>query len=160
MQYNIGNSSGVVVAGGHGFGLNRTQLCYPVNVYLDSPSNSLFIVNYFGNTIVRWVLGASSWTLVAGNINGISGATSVLLSGPSTVILDPLGNVYVSDSTNNRIQSFLANQTNGTTLAGITGTNGSANNLLSNPLGITFDAQLNLYVADSNNQRIQKFPRY
>ncbi len=160
MQYYIGNSSGVVVAGGDGFGLNSTQLCYPVNVYLDSPSNSLFIVNYFGNTIVRWILGASSWTLVAGNINGMSGVTSLLLSGPSTVILDPFGNVYVSDSSNNRIQSFLVDQTNGTTLAGITGVNGSANNLLDNPLGITFDGQLNLYVADSNNQRVQKFSRY
>ena len=160
MQYNIGNSSGVVVAGGHGFGMNRTQLCYPVNVYLDSPSSSLFIVNYFCNTIVRWVLGASSWTLVAGDINGMSGATSVLLSGPSTVILDPLGNIYVSDSTNNRIQSFLANQTNATTLAGVTGVSGNTSNLLNYPLGIAFDAQLNLYVADSNNQRVQKFPRY
>jgi len=160
MEYYIGNSSGVVVAGGQGFGLNPTQLCYPVNVYLDSPSNSLFIVNYYCNTIVRWILGDNSWTLVAGNVNGINGDTSVLLSGPSTVILDPLGNVYVSDSSNNRVQSFLLNQINGSTLAGITGINGSANNLLDYPLGITFDAQLNLYVADSGNQRVQKFSRY
>jgi filamentous hemagglutinin family protein len=84
----------------------------------------------------------------------------------SRLTLDPSlplsssSNVYVSDSSNNRIQSFLVDQTNGTTLAGITGVNGSANNLLDNPLGITFDGQLNLYVADSNNQRVQKFSRY
>jgi sugar lactone lactonase YvrE len=160
MRYQIGISSGVVVAGGNGFGLNYTQLWYPISVYFDSSSNSLFIVNYYSNTIVCWTLGASSWTLVAGNINGMSGATSTLLSEPSTVILDPLGNVYVSDNANQRIQFFLTNQTNGTTLAGITGISGDTDDLLDYPQGITFDAQLNLYVADSGNQRVQKFLRY
>ena len=37
------------------------------------------------------------------------------------------------------------------------GTNGTASNLLSNPRGIFVDTQLNLYVADCENNRIQRF---
>src|ERR1700722_560111 len=80
MSYLSGASSGTVVAGGNGQGTGNTQLYTPSDVYFDSSSNSFFIANYGGNTIVCWVLGATSWTLVAGSVSGSSGSTSTLLN--------------------------------------------------------------------------------
>ena len=137
-----------------------TQLFNPVGLYFDSSTNSLVIANSGDNTIVRWVIGASSWTLVAGDIYGLSGSTSTLLNCPFDVTLDPMGNIYVADRYNHRIQFVLAGQTNGTTIAGVTGVSGSTSTLLNNPLSLALDSQLNLYVADSYNYRVQKFPRY
>jgi len=46
------------------------------------------------------------------------------------------------------------------TIAGFTGVNGSNVSLLSFPCGIALDSQLNLYVSDYSNHRIQKFLHY
>jgi len=153
MRYLPGASTGTVVAGGNGPGLSNTQLYYPTGIYLDSSSNSLIIANWNNNNVVRWVLGASSWTLLVGNVNGTSGITSTLLYRPEAVLLDPMGNLYVADNFNNRVQFFRAGETNATTIAG-TGVVGNASNQLNSPYGILLDNQLNLYVADAGNNRI------
>lgn len=159
MQYLPGATSGTIVAGGNGAGLNTNQLDSPTGVYFDSSSNSLIIANWNSNNVVRWILGASNWTLLAGSINGTAGNTSTLFKHPEGVLLDPLGNLYVSDQANNRVQFFQPGQSNGTTIAGITDVGGSAPNLLSSPYGLGMDNQFNLYVADSGNNRIMKFRR-
>jgi hypothetical protein len=159
MKYLPGASSGSVVAGGNGPGYNDTQLLNPVGLYFDSSSNSLFIANFGAHNIVRWVLGDSSWTLVAG-IGGLLGSTSMLLNNPGDVTLDSMGNIYVADTLNQRIQFFYAGQSNGSTIAGITSSSGGSSTQLSLPFGLTVDAQFNVYVADYGNHRIQKFVHY
>lgn len=47
----------------------------------------------------------------------------------------------------------------GTTIAGITSSAGSANNKLNTPYDIKLDNELNLYIADAVNCRIQKYLR-
>ena len=160
MSYASGASSGTVVLGGNGAGTNNTQLSSPTGIYFDSLSNCLLIANFGAHNIVRWALGASSWTLVAGSINGVSGNSSTLLYYPTGVILDSVGNIYVTDYANHRIQLFLVGQTNGSTIAGVTGTLGTASNQLYYPYSSVLDSQLNLFVADTYNHRIQKFQRY
>ncbi|CAF5030639.1 unnamed protein product [Rotaria sp. Silwood1] len=158
-RYPYESSWGTVVAGGNGYGYNNTQLSNPVGLYFDSSTNSLLIANKDAHNIVRWVLGASNWTLVAGSNNGIQGTTSTLLSFPNDVILDSMGNIYVADGGNSRVQFFLAGQSNGTTIAGVTATPGGNAILLSSPSSLVLDRQLNLYVSDTGNQRVQKFTR-
>ncbi|CAF1082154.1 unnamed protein product [Rotaria sordida] len=159
MKYLSNSTSGTVVAGNNGQGMGTTQLNYPLGVYFDSSSNSLLIVNYGAHNVVRWVLGASSWTLVVGN-TGVSGSTSTLLFTPFDVTCDSMNNVYVADSGNHRLQFFFAGQSNGTTVAGITGTMGSTSTLLNQPTSIVVDAQFNIYVVDYANSRIQEFLHY
>ncbi|CAF3319262.1 unnamed protein product [Rotaria socialis] len=125
-------------------------------VHFDSTTNSLVIANTGVHTIVRWAIGATVWTLVAG-YPGFSGSLSTMLNSPACVIFDSLGNMYVADTGNYRIQFFSAGQRNGTTIAGVTGVQGNAANLLNNPRSIALDNQLNLYVADTSNNRIQMF---
>jgi hypothetical protein len=160
MRYLLNNSSRTVVAGGNGNGINSTKLSVPYAAFYDSSSNSLLIANFGGNNIVRWVLGASNWTLVVGSQSGTAGKTSTLLDGPTDVMLDPMGNMYVADRTNHRIQFFLKGQSNGKTIAGITGKSGNNSTMLHYPNSVALDNQLNLYVADYYNHRIQKFLRY
>ncbi|CAF0981043.1 unnamed protein product [Rotaria sordida] len=157
MSYIAGASSGTVAAGGNGLGTANTQLKYPVGVYFDASSNSLIIANTGANNIVRWVLGASSWTLIAGSMNGTKGSNTTLLNYPVGVTMDSMGNIYVADRNNHRIQFFLAGQSTGITIAGVTNSSGDSAKLLYNPYSIILDAQLNLYVADTYNHRVQKF---
>ena len=156
MQYLANASLGTVVAGGNGGGTGSTQLNRPYSFAFDSSSNSFLIANYFSHNVVRWVLGASSWTLIAG-VTGSPGATSTMLSSPLSVTLDCMGNMYIADSDNHRIQLFLAGQSNGTTIAGVTGSLGNTSNQLNFPYWAILDNQLNLYVADTLNNRVQRF---
>ncbi|CAF1371877.1 unnamed protein product [Adineta steineri] len=157
MQYLLNASSGTVVAGGNGLGPGITQLAYPYGFAFDSSSNSLLIANAQTNNIVRWVLGASSWTLVIGSPTGSSGNTSTLLNQPIGITLDPMGNIYVADSANHRIQFFFAGQSNGTTIAGVTGSPGISQHKLNAPCWVIVDTQLNLYVSDTANNQVQFF---
>ena len=159
MSYASNASNGTVAAGGNGAGSLSTQLNSPYAVCFDSSSNSLVIANYDSHTIVQWVIGSSSWTVVAGFI-GTSGNTAVMLQDPTDVILDSSRNIYVADYGNERVQLFLSSQSNGKTIAGVTDTPGKLDNLLNGPFSIAFDSNMNLYVADYSNHRIQKFDRY
>jgi len=159
MQYRSGSLNGTLVAGGNGPGKGTTQLFLPRGLYFDLTSNSLIITNFACNNIVRWVLGDDHWSLISGSMNGESGGTSGLLYYPSDVTLDSFGNLYVADTYNHRIQFFIAGQTNGTTIAGVTGKVGVDPNSLNYPSSLAVDSQLSLYIADSGNYRIQKYLR-
>ena len=73
------------------------------------------------------------------------------LRDPYGVAVDGSGNVYVADSSNNRIQKF--------TSAGVFvtkwGTAGSGDGQFNGPLGVAVDGSGNVYVTDSD--RVQKF---
>ena len=88
-------------------------------------------------------------------------ATNASLFLPAGLALDTFGNLYIADTSDQRIRKV---GTNGviTTVAG-NGTNGfsgdgnqAANASLNRPSGVAFDASGNLYVADEGNHRIRK----
>ncbi|CAF1223829.1 unnamed protein product [Adineta ricciae] len=160
MKYLSNSSSGILVAGGNGPGTGSTQLNNPRGLYFDSPTNSLFIANNYAHNIVRWVLGDSSWTLVAGSSAGVYGTTSMLLYYPTDVTFDSLGNMYVSDEGNHRVQFYLSGQSNGTTIIGTTSVSGSTPELLNTPSSLAVDSEFNVYVVDYNNYRVQEFFHY
>lgn len=159
MRYAKNNRSGDVIAGGNGPGASSSQLSYPYGFHFDVVSNSLFITNAGTHNVVRWTIGAYNSTSIVG-ISGSSGQSATLLQHPTDVIVDPMGNIYVADMPNHRIQFFLSGQSNGQTIAGITGFAYSNATCLNLPSSILLDNQLNLYVADQSNNRIQKYLRY
>ena len=159
MAYASGATSGTIAAGGNGPGIATNQLFFPSGLYWDSASNSLFVANTGANNIVRWVMGATQWSIVVGDSNGIPGNNSNQLYEPYDVTFDSTGNMYVADYRNHRIQFFRSGQTNGITIAG-TGVSNSNSNQLNGPISVAVDSQLNVYVSDSSNHRIQKFIRY
>lgn len=109
--------------------------------------------------IPYFYLGQSSGTVVAG-ATGVSGSNASLLRYPTSVATDIYGNFWVVDNNNHRIQFYCRsapNTTVGRTVAG--GSPGTAANQLNYPVGMAFDANLNLYVSDTSNHRIQRFQR-
>ena len=159
-SYKLGNNSGTLVFGFNGGGNSNTQLYFPIGLHFDILTNSLVIANSAANKIVRYVLSSSYWTLIAGDISGAAGTTPAQFNDPIEAIFDPMGNLYVADRGNNRIQFFYTGQLNGTTIAGMPGVFAANATTLAVPCSVRLDSQLNLYVADSSNHRIQKFLRY
>jgi len=88
-------------------------------------------------------------------------ATSAALNAPFGVAVDAAGNLYIADTSNNRIRKVAANGTittvAGTGLAGFGGDNGPATQAFLNaPSRISFDRAGNLYIPDSYNNRVRK----
>ena len=153
MYFVVGNGNGTVIAGGNGKGINSSQLATPLDLQFDTPSNSILIANCHGNNVIRWSLDASNWTLIADNSTGIGDC-------PRDVTADPMGNIYIADTENRRIQFYPVGGTNGTTIAGTKSVAGTNASLLISPISVVLDSQLNLIVSDYSNQRVQKFMRY
>jgi len=72
---------------------------------------------------------------------------------PTGVATDTLGNVYVVDNSNHRIQKFTGTGTYLTQWGSL----GHGDGQFNQPFGVTTDVAGNVYVADQNNHRIQKF---
>ncbi len=85
---------------------------------------------------------------------GASGSGNGQLNIPASIALDSFGNVYVADSSNNRIEKF--------TRSGIYitqwGSSGTGNGQFADPSGVTVDSAGNVYVTDEGiNDNVLKF---
>ena len=140
------------------------QLFEPRGLTIDTAGN-LYIADW-RNYRVRKVDTSGVITTVAGNGQlGFSGdggpATEAKLISPADVTVDTTGNLYISDSSSNRIRKV---STAGliTTVAG-NGRTGYASDgglaaeaKLSSPSDVAIDTSGNLYIADTGASRIRK----
>lgn len=78
------------------------------------------------------------------------------LNSPYGVFVDSIGNIYVADTYNNRVQEWTVGSTTGVTLVGGTDS-GTGANQLRRPSAVAVDAAGNVYIADTYNNRIQKW---
>lgn len=84
---------------------------------------------------------------------GSSGSGDGQFSELKSVEIDSLGNIYVLDSGNSRVQKF---DSDGTYLSQF-GSAGTGNGQFQTPYDIAIDSSGNIYVADAENFRVQKF---
>ncbi|CAF1001684.1 unnamed protein product [Didymodactylos carnosus] len=154
MKWAPNATTGSVVFGGTtGTGLN--QLYGASTIDFDSSGN-LYIADSGNHRILKYNFTGTYATLVAGT-SGTSGNTVTTLQDPSGVFIDKNnGNIYVSDTSNHRIQLFTQGSTTGMTIAGGQGS-GSSSIQLNSPFLVQLDQYYNLYVSDSGNNRIQKY---
>ncbi len=142
---------------------SAAELGMPAGITIDAAGN-IFIADQAANS-VRKINTAGIINTIAGNGTvGYSGdggpATAAQLYGPTGIVCDNAGNVYVSDQWNFCVRKI---NTNGiiTTIAGIavqgyTGDGGQATaaelNLVS---GLTFDKNGNLYICDNGSSVVR-----
>jgi sugar lactone lactonase YvrE len=159
-----GNAAGACM-GGDGIPATSACLSQPNDLALD-PAGDLYIIERSGGKVVRVDAATGTISTVAGGGTGCIGAPCYAIDAAFTpptngVALDSNGNVYIASPGDNRI--FKAD-TNGiiTTVAG-TGAQGYGGDYglateaaLNQPNGVRVDAQGNLYIADTFNQRVRK----
>ena len=147
-------------SGSGGGGTN--QLHGPQGIAIDTTINVgyVYIANADQHTVVQWNLTNHFKNVVAGS-NGFFGSDNFTMYYPVAVKIDPLGNLFVVDNNNHRVQLYCRYPTvlsYGRTVAG-TGVAGNNAVSLRFPSGIALDKDLNIYVADNDNHRIQRFNR-
>ncbi|CAF1464641.1 unnamed protein product [Didymodactylos carnosus] len=147
---------GIVFAGGNGNGSLLTQLNNPFDLFVDQNSSTIYIADTYNFRVVKWLKNATTGVLIAGGYG--QGGNASQLSNPSGIIVDQNGTIYIADYINSRIQEWPINATQGRTIAGSSnGTLGSTSTLLYGTYNFRFDLNMNLYVVDSRNSRIQKY---
>jgi sugar lactone lactonase YvrE len=154
---------------GDGGPATAAQLYAPGDIALDAAGN-VYITDK-GNYKIRMVNPSEIITTIAGTTVGYSGdggpATLAHLNNPKGIALDVSGNLYFSETGNNRIRkidptgiistiagygplgSAIVPHYNGDGIAATTA-------MLSHPSGIATDATGNLFIADVFNNRVRK----
>jgi hypothetical protein len=125
------------------------MLCNPVGIFVNT-NFDLYVADSSNNRIQLFKSGESNATTII--INGTSGPITLL--NPRGVVLDADEYLFIVDTANDRI---IGSDVNGfRCVAGCSGA-GSEANQLSLPQILSFDSYGNMFVSDSNNNRIQKF---
>lgn len=153
-----GSTSGL----GDGGLATSARLDYPYGVGVDAAGN---VYVGTGNRLRRISLDGTINTLAGNGLGSYSGdggpATAAQLNTPSSVAVDPSGNVYVADYNNNRVRKVSANGVistfAGTGVGGYSGDGGpAAAAQIGAQWGVAADSAGNLYIADFSNLRVRK----
>jgi Thrombospondin type 3 repeat/NHL repeat len=150
--------------GDGGLALNA-RLWFPAGVEVDSSGN-LYVTDYGNNRIRKIDAVSGIITTIAGNgVAGYGGdggpATSASIKYPSRSFVDPIGNVFIADTFNQRVRFVDATSGVITTVAG-SGAQGSSGD--GGPaLGATFyqvydvtvDSAGRMFISDTLNHRVR-----
>ncbi len=149
---------------GDGAAATTAQLSDPTGVAIDASGN-VYICDK-ANQRIRKVNTSGIISTIAGiGTVGAAGdgslATSAQLNFPARVLLDAAGNIYISDYFNNKIRkintSGIISTIAGTGNAGSNGDGGAATSAeLNRMTAMAFDSGGNMYIADTDNNRIRK----
>ena len=158
--------AGTGAAGYTGDGLAATNATFniPIDITVDNIGNAYIVDNV--NSVIRKVDTFGIITTFAGNGSvGYSGdhgpATAAKIYWPDRISHDDIGNIYIADAQNNVIRkvdtSGIITTVAGTGTPGFSGDGGPATAAELNwVLGIAFDGNGNMYIADGNNHRVRK----
>ncbi|HUI46112.1 MAG TPA: hypothetical protein VL122_09055, partial [Nitrospirota bacterium] len=150
---------------GDGGPATKASLNNPTGVAVDA--NGLVYIADSGNNCVRMVDAKGTITTIAGNGNaGSSGdggaAVSAKLHDPTSVSVDPSGNLIITDSGNNKIREISAATGIIKTIVGTGNAGDVADGIeaivanLRNPSGCYVDTDGSIYIADTGNNKVLK----
>ena len=104
---------------------------------------------------LRW----NSTGLTIAGVSTVSGTDNMHLNTPQDMALDYKGTMFIADYNNHRIQKYVRNSMNGTTVAGFG--NGTSSTLLYGlniPVHVIVDDEENLYISNQGNHKILYWP--
>ncbi|CAF3383773.1 unnamed protein product [Rotaria socialis] len=127
----------------------------------------LYVADYGKDEVRRYQLGEKNGTLVAGGngategivVAGGEGGGNALtqLYHPHGLFVDTLDTFYVADCYNYRVMRWTQGDKKQGTLVVGGDRRGEGANQFNFPIGLSFDRHGNLYVADRDNNRVQRF---
>lgn len=137
---------------------NPEAIKYPRSM-LSRPGGEIVLCDTWSHRVLRYTAESATPEVLAGKANS-NGNTPEQMSFPSGIAFDGQGRLYVTDTNNHRVQSFLPGQTSGTTVAGSAeGLPGAGLDKLNMPTGLCIDPRDgSLLVADRMNARVLRFP--
>jgi len=156
--------TGTASFSGDGGNATSASLSDPYGVAVSS-SNEIYIADT-GNHRIRKISTSGIITTIAGTgIASFSGdrgyATNATLSHPHGVAISSSNEIYIADTTNQRIRKISASgiitTMVGTGIASFSGDGDYASNgVLNNPYSIAISSSNEIYIADTYNHRIRK----
>ncbi|CAF1363299.1 unnamed protein product [Adineta steineri] len=152
-RWKIGESSGTIVAGGHGKGTRMKQLSHPTCIVVDK-DQSVYVSDWGNHRIVKWEKGATKGIFVAGTHTYHTDPKA--LADPFGLIVDKSGTIYVCDWGRHHIVRWESGAPEGRVIIG-EGSMGNGANQLYHPIALALDKKGNFYVSDYSNNRVQKF---
>jgi secreted PhoX family phosphatase len=121
------------------------------------PSGNAWVTNGFGDDaedVEKFVASGTSY--VYSTTIGTSGSGAGQFAGPTAIAFDSGGNMWISDTLNNRVQKWIASGTTYVYNAQV-GSVGTSTNEFESPWGIAFDSGGNMWVVDAGNARVEEF---
>lgn len=153
-------TSATLIAGTGNSGSSLAQLNHPTGLVVDRNETYLYVADTDNHRVIRWNLNNNSATgQVIVGVTGVGQSSNTTLKKPSYLLLNEDNSaLYILDTENSRIQKhvFALNVTM-TIIGNADGTEGSSSSELKKPLSMTMDLMGNIYVADTENDRIQLF---
>ncbi len=128
----------------------ETNYFNPSALYLDENDNLYFGAN---NAIYKLPYNSALPILVAGTKSYGNGNNNI--NYPTGIVVDDEENIFYLD--NNQVKKWAKNAKYAVTIIGDINGGGNRSDQLSNPRGLVFDKDGNIYVSDTYNHRIQKF---
>ncbi len=156
-----------------GPGTSANGLWGPLGVAVDLSGN-LYVADQRNNRVLEYTTPTSDTTADRvfgqhGDLTALScnngGVSADSLCGPNGLSLDRSGNLYIADSSNNRVLEYDTPLTTDTTADRVFGQDGSFTsnvplpinaNSLSTPIGVAVDSAGNLFISD-NEMRILEY---
>ena len=149
---------------GDGGSATSAEIKRPIDLAVDSSDNIFFVSR--SSHRVRRVDGVTNIiTTVAGTTQGFLGdggrATIAKLADPHGIAVDPAGNIFITDHSNQRIRmvdtSGIITTVAGTGSKGFSGDGSPATSAeLNFPVGVAVDSAGNLFISDRDNGRIRE----
>ncbi len=156
--------TGIAGSGGLGGPAKKANLDDPTALAIDA-AGDLFIADSGNNRVLEVIAATGIIQTVAGTgTKGYGGdggpATAALLNDPTGLAVDAAGDLFISDTGNNRVREVtggVINTVAGSGIAGFGGDGGLAKlATLNRPTAIAVDALGDLLIADTGNNRIRE----
>lgn len=141
------------------------QFNQPFGITFNAANGTLYVADYGNNTIRKIVVATGAVTTIAGLAGSATevdaSGTAARFNGPNGITIDPSGNLFVCDDGGHTIRKIAMPAVAVTTLAGLAGSNGTADGTGSaarfkNPNELIADTAGNLFVSERGNHTIRK----